>query len=315
MSGPSLKILLTGASGFIGRAVHPQLAARGHEVRCAGRSAVVPDALPSYVQVGEIDGDTRWRDALQGVDVVVHLAGRAHVFGQAAGLQSFDDVNVKGSINFATQAAAAGVRRFVFISSIGVNGVESLRPFTEADAPNPSEPYAASKLSAERSLFAIAGSSGMELVVIRPPLVYGRGAPGNFGKLVNAVRRGIPLPLGAVRNRRTLVGRENLADLIACCVDHPAATNEIFLAGDAQDLSTTELLRLVGTNLNRPARLVSVPVPVLEGMAALVGRRQTVRKLCGDLLVDTSKARALLGWHPPFTVEEGLRRAVGGPSE
>ena len=309
-----MKILLTGASGFIGRAVHPQLVARGHEVRCAGRNVAARDVWPSYAVVGDINGDTQWGAALQGIDVVVHVAGCAHVFDRLATSRTFEEVNVQGSVNLAIQATAAGVRRFVFISSIGVNGVESLRPFTEADAPNPSEPYAASKLSAERGLFEIAASSGMEVVVIRPPLVYGPDAPGNFGKLVNAVRRGLPLPLGAVRNQRTLVGRDNLADLIACCVDHPAAANEIFLAGDSRDLSTTELLRLIGAALHRPARLVSVPVPILERMAALAGRRQTVRKLCGNLVVDTGKARRLLGWRAPFTVEEGLRQAVGGAS-
>jgi nucleoside-diphosphate-sugar epimerase len=309
-----MRVTLTGSSGFIGAAVHPHLLARGHDVIATGRRPRSSGGSSSYVQVGEIDRSTAWGEALKGVDVVVHLAGRAHVMGRARSDQPerFCDVNVAGSMNLARQALEAGARRFVFISSIGVNGTESSRPFHEADKPAPKDRYATSKLAAEQGLRALAASSDMEIVVIRPPMVYGPGAPGNFGKLVNAVCKGIPLPLGAVNNQRTLLSRANLVDFIGCCIEHPAAANEVFLAGDSEDLSTTELLNRLGAALRRPARLIPVPVRLLEATAVLVGRGELVRRICGNLQIDISKSRRVLGWSPPFTVEEGLRQAAEG---
>lgn len=307
-----MKVLLTGGSGFIGQALLARLT-ETCEVRAAirrGRSNLLAGVEPVFT--GEIDGGTDWSDALRGVDVVVHLAGRAHVLSEKTvdPLIEFRRVNVEGTAQLAFQAAEAGISRFIFISSIGVNGGSSLQPFTEADSPCPIEPYAVSKLEAERCLMSAAETSGMEWVVIRPPLVYGPGAPGNFQRLVQATKKGIPLPLGAVNNRRTLIARDNLVDLIALCVKHPAAANEIFLAGDAEDLSTTELLQLLARVLGRPSRLIPVPVWLMEWGAAIFGRRMVIRKICGDLQVDTSKVRRLLNWNPPVTVDDGLAQVA-----
>ncbi len=299
--------LVTGASGFIGRSVCRRLAA-DFEVVTVGRSprphkrhAVVPD-LASFAE---------WPSLLSGTDVVVHCAGRAHVKGAGdEALALHRAVNVEGTRRLAECAALAGVRRFVFISSIGVNGNRSLQPFTEQDVASPQEPYAVSKREAEQVLWQIhEAHPEMEVVVIRPPLVYGPAAPGNFGSLVRAIQRGLPLPLGAVHNRRTLIARDNLADLVACCALHPKAANELFLAGDGADISTTDLLRKMGEASGKRANLIPVPVSWLRGIAALIGRGAVVDKLCGNLQVDTTKARRLLGWSAPLTLDAGLQRA------
>ncbi|MCR6477494.1 NAD-dependent epimerase/dehydratase family protein [Variovorax sp. ZS18.2.2] len=309
-----MKCMMTGGSGFIGRSLYPQLKSLGHRVRCGLRHASTPAGMHSadFVDVGSIDAFTDWGRVLFDAEVVVHLAARAHVIRERNldPLSEFRTVNVQGTLNLARQAADSGVCRFVFISSIGVNGSESVRPFTEVDVPAPQEPYAVSKMEAETGLFEIGKKTGMEVVVIRPPLVYGAGAPGNFGRLIKAVKSGIPLPFGAVHNQRTLVGIDNLTSLIACCIEHPSAANQVFLAGDAEDISTSDLLRLVGESLNRRARLIPVPVALMEAIGSAVGRRATVRKICGSLQIDISKAREVLGWEPPLSAVEGLKRAA-----
>jgi len=227
-------------------------------------------------------------------------------------LTEFRKVNTAGTLTLARQAAEAGVRRFVFISSIGVNGNQSIKPFNEQDTPAPHDLYAISKFEAEQGLWGIQQDTGMEVVVIRPPLVYGPNAPGNFGALMRVVQRGWPLPLGAVHNQRSLVALDNLVDFVITCLDHPAAANQIFLVSDGEDLSTTELLRRVAHALGRPARLIPVPVSLLAAGAALLGRRDMAQRLCGSLQVDISKTQTLLGWNPPISVDEGLRRTALG---
>ncbi len=262
--------------------------------------------------VGNISADTHWTSALEGISVVVHVAARAHISQKVSGdpLAEYRRVNVEGTLNLARQAATAGVKRFVFISSIGVNGNISVRPFTAGDVPHPVEPYAQSKWEAEQGLWRIQQETGMELVIIRPPLVYGPEAPGNFGSLVRWIGKGIPLPLGAIHNRRSLVGIDNLVDLIIRCIDHPAAANQVFLAGDGQDISTTDLLRGVAKAMGRPARLLPVPAGLLYLGATLLGKRAVAQRLLDSLQVDISNARDLLGWEPPVSLEEGLRRCV-----
>jgi len=247
---------------------------------------------------------------LSGVDVLIHAAARAHVVNdlEANPLVQYRRVNLEGTLNVARQAAAAGVRRFIFISSIGVNGNINTRPFQADDRPNPAEPYAQSKWEAERGLVHLAAETGLEVVIIRPPLVYGFGAPGNFGSLVHWIEKGVPLPLGAIRNKRSLVGIDNLVDLIIRCIDHPAAANQVFLAGDGEDLSTTELLRGVGEAMGKPARLIPVPAGMLQFGATLLGKKAMAQRLLGSLQVDISKTCELLDWKPPYTVQEGLRR-------
>ncbi len=220
----------------------------------------------------------------------------------------YQRVNVSGTLKLAQQAAHAGVRRFIFISSIGVNGNVSKRPFSADGHPHPAEAYAQSKWQAEQALWEIQKQTGMEVVIIRPPLVYGPDAPGNFGSLVRWVEKGVPLPLGAIHNKRSLVGIDNLVDLIIRCIDHPAAANQVFLAGDGEDLSTTELLRGVGKAMGKPARLIPVPAGLLQFGATLLGKKAMAQRLLGSLQVDISKTCELLDWKPPYTVEEGLRR-------
>ncbi|MDP9916406.1 nucleoside-diphosphate-sugar epimerase [Variovorax boronicumulans] len=308
-----MKILVTGGNGFVGRALMAHLQAHGLEVVCAVRNNAGLPANGSSILVGDIDAYTDWRQALEGVDVIVHLAGRAHRLQEEAAnpSQEFRRVNVDGTLNLGRQALMAGVRRLLFISSIGVLGTESSQPFKETDSAAPAEPYALSKWEAEKELTKLTNSSSMELVIIRPPLIYGADAPGNFGRIVHALKKGFILPLGAVHNQRTLISLWNLIDLIHCCIDHPAAANEIFLAGDAEDVSTTKLLRRLGQVLGCPARLVPVPVWLLEPLAGAVGRKTMVRKLCGDLQVDIGKARQLLNWEPPLSFDDGLLAVAG----
>jgi nucleoside-diphosphate-sugar epimerase len=305
--------LVTGASGFVGQALVQQLARNNIPVRSAFRAS--DGVSGSSIAVGDIGPDTHWAPALEGCDRVVHLAARVHVMNDKAidQLTEFRRINVDGTLNLALQAAAAGVRRFVYLSSVKVNG-ESTSPgraFTEADAPNPQDAYGQSKHEAEQGLRQLSADTGMEVVIIRPPLVYGPGVKANFASLMRAVQRGWPLPLGAVHNQRSLVALSNLVDFIITCITRPQAANQTFLVSDGQDLSTTELVRGMAQAAGVPARLLPMPVWALQAGASLLGKGDAVQRLCGNLQVDMSKARSLLGWVPPVSVEEGLRRAMG----
>jgi nucleoside-diphosphate-sugar epimerase len=310
-------ILVTGATGFVGKAVVQRLLADDKSqrvvvaVRLDGRQwaeQVVPCVT------GDLEPDTDWSLALNGVSSVVHCASRVHVMHdtEADPLTAFRAVNVDSALNLARQAASAGVNRFVFISSVKVNGesTQQGQKFTEADVPNPQDAYSMSKHEAEHGLRQLAADTGMEVVIIRPPLVYGPGVKANFAALLRAVQRGWPLPLGAVHNRRSLVALDNLVDLIVTCITHPQAATQIFLVSDGRDLSTTELVRGMADVAGVPARLLPVPVWALQAGASLLGKGDVVQRLCGNLQVDASKARRLLGWVPPVSVEEGLRRAI-----
>lgn len=303
-----MRVLLTGATGFVGGALLRCLSADKLDLLVAVRSSYIPRYAEQALNVGNINAETDWSAALDGVDVVIHVAGLAHLRkrGKQNSLAAFRSINVDGTLALARQAVATGVRRFIFISSIGVNGYQGGRALLADDKPAPTDPYSQSKWEAEQGLMMLAESSALEVVIIRPPLVYGAGAPGNFGKLVRAVAQGVPLPFGAVHNHRTLVALENLVDLIAVCITHPAAVNQVFLAGDAEEISTTELLRLIARALNKSSRLLPIPVSVMEFGAGLLGQRDQVKKICGDLRVDISKAERLLGWVPPLRVSEAL---------
>ena len=313
-----MRVLVTGATGFLGQALVRQLATEQRFVpRAASRREWKERSeRVESVRVGELRADTDWSMALADVDCVVHLAARVHVMHETAAdaLAAFREVNVEGTLNLARQAADAGVRRFVFISSIKVNGEQTApgQIFGADDQPWPQDPYGVSKWEAEQRLMELAEVTGMEVVCIRPPLVYGPRVKGNLASLIRVVAKGLPLPLGAIHNRRSLVGLDNLVDLIVTCVNHPAAANQVFLAGDGQDLSTTELLRSIARAMGKPSRLIPVPAGVLMLGATLLGKKAMAQRLLGSLQVDISKARTVLGWEPPVSVEEGIGRMVGG---
>ncbi len=309
-------ILVTGANGFVGFALCDQLHRQGCQVFGALRINGRLSRDAKLAHVGPIDGDSNWLEALGSVDSVIHLAARVHVMNdtEADPLAAFRGVNVAGTLNLARQAAAAGVKRFVFISSVKVNGEQTKpgQPFTEADEPNPQDAYGQSKHEAEMGLRQIAADTGLEVVIIRPPLVYGPGVKANFAALMRAVQRGWPLPLGAVNNQRSLVALDNLVDFIITCTTHPQAANQTFMVSDGQDLSTTELIRSMAQAAGVPVRLLPVPVWALQAGATFLGKGDAVQRLCGNLQVDITKARTLLGWMQSVSVEEGLRRAAAG---
>lgn len=307
-------ILVTGATGFIGRVLTADLLLQGHRVVAAVRRTGAPLA-PAIRQVvtGDMANDNDWSIALDGVDTVVHLAARVHVMNDQASdkLAAFRRMNVDATLHLAKQAACVGVRRFVFISSIGVNGAESVGgPFSEASAPQPHSPYAVSKHEAELALAALCAGVAMELVVLRPPLVYGAGAPGNFATLIKLVSKGVPFPLASVDNRRSMIFVDNLVHFIGVCISDPRAANQTFLVADAEPVSVAELIRALSSGLGRRARLFACPVRLLAVLAKLARKEPTYQQLCGSLEIDASKAHRLLGWTPPVRVQDGLHRSA-----
>jgi UDP-glucose 4-epimerase len=304
-----MKALVTGATGFVGTALCARLAASGVEVVSAVRSKV---GLPHEVVVGDLNGSTDWRSALTGCDAVIHLAARVHVMDDTAQdpLALYRATNTDATLNLARQAADAGVKRFVFISTIKVNGEGRDAPYRETDTADPEDAYAIAKWEAEQGLRRIAQETALEIVILRPPLVYGPGVRANFQRLMRTVERGWPLPLGAIHNRRSLLYLGNFVDAIRLCVEHPAAAGQTFLLDDGEPVSTPDLIRAVARAMGRPARLLAVPVGVLELAGALLGKRAAVARLTGSLHVDGSAIRSRLGWVPPFSMEAGLAATV-----
>ena len=307
-----MNLLLTGANGFLGSRLAVTLNAKPYvRLTAAVRRSVQLSAM-NVVEVLSLDANTDWTDSVTDQQFVIHMAARAHIMKDEADdpLTEYRRVNVDGTLNLARQAVEAGVRRFIFISSIKVNGEQTSfdKPFTAEDLPAPEDAYGISKYEAEQELLQIAADTGLEVVIIRPPLVYGPGVKGNFSSMIQVVKKKVPLPLGAIKNKRSLVALDNLVDLIITCIDHPAAANQVFLAGDGESLSTTELLRGVAKAAGVSSRLIPVPASVLMFMATLIGKKEMAQRLLGSLQVDISKALDLLGWTPPISVEEGLRR-------
>ena len=314
-----MRVLVTGANGFVGRALCSTLLQCGHSVRGAVRRIgnAVPGAkdIDSAI-VGSIGANTDWSTALAGCDVVAHLAARVHVMNDKASdpFAEFREINTTGTLNFARQAAEAGVKRFVFISTVKVNGEGRDEAYRETDVPAPEDAYALSKWEAEQGLHRIAHETGLEVVILRPPLVYGPGVKANFLRLMHIVERGWPLPLGAIRNRRSLLYLGNFVDAIRLCIEHPAAAGQTFVVDDGVAVSTPELIRRLAHAMGRPARLLAVPVGALEFAGTLLGKRAAVARLTGSLYVDSSAIRSRLGWVPPFSMEAGLAATVAKPA-
>lgn len=304
-----LKVLLTGSTGFIGSQLLSRLREAPHlstviAVRSAGGLGA-----GAHV-VGDCTSQTDWSTALSGIDVVVHCAARAHVLKDEVDnpLALFRETNTAGTLKLARQAADQGAKRFIFLSSIGVNGNATMQPFSAEDTPAPAEPYAVSKLEAEQGLWAIQRETGMEVVVIRPPLVYGPNSPGNFGLLIRVVSKGLPLPLAGINNSRSLVSVWNLVDLIITSIDHPKAGGQMLLVRDGEDVSTSDLLRAIGNAQGTPARLFWLPPAMLKAGAALMGKQSVYRRLFDSLQVDDTATRQKLNWSPPVSLEDGLFR-------
>lgn len=312
-------VLVTGANGFVGQAVCASLPSRGYSVIGAVRRKTPEapsEAAPSlqYLKMEDIDERTDWAAALSGIDSVVHLAARVHLMQETATdpLAEFRRVNVALTLNLARQAAAAGVRRFVFISSIKVNGETTPigQPFTAEDAPRPLDAYGVSKLEAEQALQELARQTGMELVIIRPVLVYGPGVKANFHEMMRWLLKGVPLPLGSLDNHRSLVALDNLVDLIAKCLSHPAAAGQTFLVSDGEDMTVTGLLQRTAAAFGKPARLLPLPMVGLRVAGRLLGREAVIQRLCDTLQVDISKTRRVLNWEPPVSANVALRKAA-----
>lgn len=307
------KVLVTGASGFVGTQLCPFLISQGYDVRAGMREKKTDWTICEQAVLGEITAATDWRKALEGVDVVVHLAGRAHVMRESTGdpLTLFRKVNVEGSRSLARQAAEAGVKRLIYLSSIKVNGERSTdHPLAADDPAAPEDAYGQSKWEAEQLLREITAEADMELVILRPVLVYGPGVKGNMQSLVGWIRKGLPLPLGRVENRRSLVSIENLLDFIAISLDHTGAAGEVFLVADGEDLSTPQLIRKLAQAIGVTPRLIPVPMMLLRLLGQVTGRSSAIDRLCGNLQVDISKNRRVLGWTPKVTVEAALKEMV-----
>lgn len=307
----TFRILVTGSNGFVGEALFHYLQ-KVEQYHVSGSVRTTDVARKNLFTVSELSENTDWFDALKGQHVVVHVAARAHVMDDSVGepLAEYRRVNVAGTLNLARQAASAGVRRFIFISSIKVNGESTTigSPFQHLDKAMPKDPYGISKAEAEAGLWQINKESGMEIVIIRPPLVYGPGVKANFSSMMKLVSKNYPLPLGAICNRRSMVALDNLINLISTCINHPKAANQTFLVSDDHDISTTKLLEMMTQAAGKSPRLLPVPMSWLRLAGKLTGKQAVIERLCGNLQVDISHTKVTLDWQPPISVEEGIKR-------
>jgi UDP-glucose 4-epimerase len=307
-------LLVTGANGFVGQALCGEALKQQYSVITVTRKNFhIPGQLQNVV-IESYQESLALSNGLSQVDVVIHLAARVHVMNESENdaLAAYRRVNVQNTLELASTAVAAGVKRFIYLSSIKVNGEQTFpgKPFTADDVPLPQDPYGISKLDAEVALLELGKASGMEIVIIRPPLVYGPGVGANFAAMMRAVSSGIPLPLGAIENQRSMVAIENLVDLILLCTQHPLAPGKVFLVSDDQDVSLSNLLRKLIAMMKVRTLLIPIPVPTIRFMAQVLGKRNVAQRLCGSLQVDIQKTKDLLGWKPPFTLDQGLQKTV-----
>jgi len=315
------KVLVTGADGFVGKVVCRRLLEAGYTPRAALWNAelwpklqAATSGLSEFAVIGDLGANPNLNDALENVAAIVHLAARVHVMQDDTldPLKEYRRVNVDGTEALACAAAKLGVRRMVFVSTVKVNGESSSgKPFTEGDPPDPQDPYAVSKWEAEEALRRVAAKTGLEIVIVRPPLVYGPGVRANFLRLMSLVERGIPLPLPDTKNRRSLVGVENLADLLTLCASHPGAVNETFMVSDREDVTTRDLIARIARVLGRSARFVPISEFAVRFAARLVGKEDAINRLLGSLTVSSDKAGQRLGWKPPVTLDSGLAATAG----
>lgn len=306
------RTLITGATGFIGQAICKTLVARGINIRATGRTISELDKLKNQQteiqQITDISSATNWKAALSGCDSIVHLAARTHIMQESASNPeiTYRTINTDGTLNLARQAAASTVKRFIFISTIKVNGEGQDTPYKATDEPAPQDDYAISKLNAELGLRDIAAKTGLEIIVLRPPLVYGPGVGANFRRLLQIVDNGWPLPLGGINNKRSLLYVENLADAIYTCIQHPQASGHTFLLSDGEDISTSELIRRLALSLHKPPHLWYIPTWLLKAITSITGNSKLAHRLFDSLTVDSSKIEQKLSWSQPFTLEDGL---------
>ena len=313
------KICITGANGFIGKTLCKSLKAPDNHIRGFVRAMDLYNnsSETEYISVGDIGSKTNWKDHLNGFDCIIHSAGLTHQMSSVKDINVYNLVNIGGTKCLAEQAAEAGVKRLVFLSSVKVNGestdqINMKQKFSYEDKPNPQDLYAKSKLGAEKSLWEISSITGLEVVVVRLPLVYGNGVKGNLKRLIKLVKSGIPLPLSLVKNQRSMIGIDNLIDLLVQCIDHPKANGKTFLASDGEDLSTPELIKLIATSMGRKASLFPLPISLLKFLSSIFGKSEEMNRLIGSLRVDNSYTKDILNWTPPVSVEEGIRRMVQG---
>jgi nucleoside-diphosphate-sugar epimerase len=305
-------VLVTGANGFVGRALCTELAGRKYSVRGVVRDASSLDGDGcEVVTMVDIDATTEWTDALRGVDTVIHLAARVHVMRDTVTdpLAEFRRINTAGTEHLARFAAASGVKRLLYVSSIKVNGeaTHGDKKFTGADAPAPQDPYGVSKWEAEQALHRVADETGLEVVIVRPPLVYGPGVKGNFAQMLDVVAKRIPLPFASIHNRRSLIYVGNLTDILITCATHPVAAGQTYLVCDGEDVSTPDLLRQLASGMSVPSLLFSFPPALLKLAGKLIGKSQQLERLLGSLRVDDDKMRADLNWTPPYSLRQGLQ--------
>ena len=313
------KICITGANGFIGKTLYKSLKAPDNHIRGLVRAIDLDNnsSETEHISVGDINSKTNWKDHLKGFDCIIHCAGLTHQMSSIKDINVYNLVNTEGTKRLAEHAVEASIKRLVFLSSVKVNGestyqINIKQKFSYEHKPNPQDLYARSKLLAEKSLWEISSRTGLEVVVVRLPLVYGNGVKGNLEGLIKLVKSGIPLPLSLVKNQRSMIGIDNLVDLLIRCIDHPEAGGKTFLASDDEDLSTPELIKLIASSMGKKVNLFPVPILMLKFLGSVFGKREEINRLVGSLRIDNSYTKEILNWTPPISVEEGIRRMVQG---